>query len=588
MYLRSVIVAIISSLLLVGCPKEIAIPIDPPVARKDYAQTPINTPVTLAPLVNDHDPNAEALTVIAIGTPSNGTATLNLDYTIDYTPNTGFTGGDSFTVTISDASGNEAIESAYITVGPSLRFLYFSNFEDYFTRQLYLLDTTHPEVGLSVNQYLRITDGPNITESTVENYSISSDRTTAVLLADDSDESNARNLFVVDLTRLGVATQVTDFPAGQGTSAVIAPALTLDNAYVVYLSNEFNALSIFELVMVEVAKPVNRFRLNPALVTGQTIRSFQLTPDGSRVLYSLTETTSGFTELYATEFVNPGVAVKLSGTPTAATGGVLDLTTFGGMTYNLVPGSTKVVYPATEAGATVVELWQVDYLNPAAPVKVSGTAVFAGVLSYLITNDGTRVIYAAPELDAAQTELFMAPLTVPGPSVRLNTPRTGTFAILNYGVGQDSTFAIYLSDQATAGVNELFKVDLASPGVVIKLNAPLATDVDINTFALSPSQPRTVLFSTFPDPLLRLEQQIYAVDVDVPGTVSEVGPRITNANVVVPIFAPDGATVLYSADPEQTAVTSIYAVRFDTPNGIVKLTPERYSGAEVSALRFLP
>ena len=68
----------------------------PPVAVDDEAETDHDTPVTFDVLANDTDPDGDTLTVDAVGTPANGTATHTSDQ-VAYTPNPGFAGTDTFT-----------------------------------------------------------------------------------------------------------------------------------------------------------------------------------------------------------------------------------------------------------------------------------------------------------------------------------------------------------------------------------------------------------------------------------------------------------------------------------------------------------
>ena len=77
----------------------------------------MDTPVTVPVLANDSDPDGDVLTVTSVGTPANGTATLN-GSSVTYTPNPGFTGSDSFPYTISDGHGNSATATVTITVTP--------------------------------------------------------------------------------------------------------------------------------------------------------------------------------------------------------------------------------------------------------------------------------------------------------------------------------------------------------------------------------------------------------------------------------------------------------------------------------------
>jgi hypothetical protein len=87
-----------------------------PVAADDTASTELDTPVTVDVLANDSDADGDALSVASVGAPLNGTAEVNADGTITYTPSTGFTGEDNFVYTIEDGFGGSAQATVTITV----------------------------------------------------------------------------------------------------------------------------------------------------------------------------------------------------------------------------------------------------------------------------------------------------------------------------------------------------------------------------------------------------------------------------------------------------------------------------------------
>ena len=104
-----------------------------PVAINDTASTVSNTPVNIQALLttsdhpNDYDPDADPLTIISIGTPSHGTATIVADSSgsnnraIRYQPANNFVGTDSFTYTISDNHGGTATAVITVQVGQGNR-----------------------------------------------------------------------------------------------------------------------------------------------------------------------------------------------------------------------------------------------------------------------------------------------------------------------------------------------------------------------------------------------------------------------------------------------------------------------------------
>ena len=90
-----------------------------PVAVDDEYTTPVNVPLTVpAPgfLGNDIDPNSLTLTASIQSTTTNGTLTPSGDGGFSYTPNTGFTGADTFTYTASNGTDVTNLATVKIVV----------------------------------------------------------------------------------------------------------------------------------------------------------------------------------------------------------------------------------------------------------------------------------------------------------------------------------------------------------------------------------------------------------------------------------------------------------------------------------------
>ena len=90
-----------------------------PILTQNLAST-----ITAASLTaNDSDPDGDALSVIGVSAPTNGTVVLNTqpnpqNNTITFTPNAGYTGPASFSYTISDGRGGTATANVSFTVVP--------------------------------------------------------------------------------------------------------------------------------------------------------------------------------------------------------------------------------------------------------------------------------------------------------------------------------------------------------------------------------------------------------------------------------------------------------------------------------------
>ena len=89
---------------------------DAPVAVDDADTTDEDTPVTIDVLGNDTDVDGDTLTISSVGTPSNGTATIQGGQIV-YTPNANFSGTDTFTYTVTDPDGLTDTATVTVTVG---------------------------------------------------------------------------------------------------------------------------------------------------------------------------------------------------------------------------------------------------------------------------------------------------------------------------------------------------------------------------------------------------------------------------------------------------------------------------------------
>ncbi|MBT6586689.1 MAG: tandem-95 repeat protein, partial [Gammaproteobacteria bacterium] len=102
-----------------------AVPNQAPVANADSYSTSADTTLIVYPgyddlLINDTDADGDTLTVdtLPLIDVSHGTLALNADGTFTYTPDSGFTGSDSFQYRISDGQGGTSTAVASISVNP--------------------------------------------------------------------------------------------------------------------------------------------------------------------------------------------------------------------------------------------------------------------------------------------------------------------------------------------------------------------------------------------------------------------------------------------------------------------------------------
>ena len=74
--------------------------------------------VDIIVLANDSDADGDPLTVVSVSDPANGTAVINPDGTISYTPDPDYFGTDTFTYTITDGHGGTDVATVTVTVNP--------------------------------------------------------------------------------------------------------------------------------------------------------------------------------------------------------------------------------------------------------------------------------------------------------------------------------------------------------------------------------------------------------------------------------------------------------------------------------------
>jgi YD repeat-containing protein len=88
-----------------------------PTANNDSQTTAYNTGFSIDPRGNDSDPNGDALTVTGVSGASHG-STSYASYGVSYIPNSGYSGSDSFTYSISDGHGGSSSATVFVTVSP--------------------------------------------------------------------------------------------------------------------------------------------------------------------------------------------------------------------------------------------------------------------------------------------------------------------------------------------------------------------------------------------------------------------------------------------------------------------------------------
>ncbi|NLU37970.1 MAG: tandem-95 repeat protein [Bacteroidales bacterium] len=113
-------------------------------ANDDYAETYVNRTVQIAALANDVDPDNLVDAVSVAAQPQNGTAIVNIDQTIGYTPTTGFVGIDSFYYRICDTESSVCDSARIIVIVSPEEKLFEAMNDDYSTNENEVLVMDNP------------------------------------------------------------------------------------------------------------------------------------------------------------------------------------------------------------------------------------------------------------------------------------------------------------------------------------------------------------------------------------------------------------------------------------------------------------
>ncbi len=89
---------------------------DPPIARADLLSAVADRAYTVRPLVNDTDPDGDAITLQGVGKPLHGAAIAQPDGSVRYVAPAGFSGKDLFGYTVVDATGRTAAGTVTVDV----------------------------------------------------------------------------------------------------------------------------------------------------------------------------------------------------------------------------------------------------------------------------------------------------------------------------------------------------------------------------------------------------------------------------------------------------------------------------------------
>ncbi len=283
-------------------------------------------------------------------------------------------------------------------------------------------------------------------------------------------------------------------------------------------------------------------KISRSTVTGGGVDPyFQISPNGTRVVYSADATDNGSFNLYSVA-ITGGSSTQLNGALGGAAGVEPD--------FVISPDSTKVAYRSDELTDNVLELYSVP-ITGGTPIKLNSVLPSGGdVAEQAIAADNLHVIYRADQVSDGVNELFSVSING-GTPVKLNPTPASSGDVLDFAISPDGARVIYRADQVTNDLNELFSVPVAG-GTVTKLNGSLTTAGDVQAYEISPNSEFVVYGA---DQAVDAKDELFRVPIGG-GTAETVnGPLVFDGDVSLTFLgarvfdiSSDNLTIVYAAD----------------------------------------
>jgi len=258
------------------------------------------------------------------------------------------------------------------------------------------------------------------------------------------------------------------------------------------------------------AKPV---KFHSSLIGGVATGRFDLSPDARRIVYVADHEQAQRYELYSAPIDGSASPVKLNG-PLVAGGDVL----FYNPAFEISADGSRVVYRADQEIDGIDELYGVPIDGSSAPIKLSAPLVAGERLNdFHLCPDGSRVVYLT-DADCYRTmTLRSAPIDGSSPAVQVNDPHGGHCSddggdetAFEYRISPDSGRVVYLTYRGFC--LDLFSTPIDGDTSDIELSQPPSDNLIVDIpFSISPDGSQ-VVFVAWPNGTYVL--RLYRVPTD--------------------------------------------------------------------------
>ncbi len=353
---------------------------------------------------------------------------------------------------------------------------------------------------------------------------------------------------------------------------VLVFEVSLDGTRVVYLADQ-DVIGIEELYSAAIDGS-DLVKLNPPFSSGTKlqIQNSRISPDGQWVVAKAVGT-SGVEALVSVS-MDASAGPFLLNDPSLPGSSLFD--------YEISPDSQRVVYRADQEVNNRIELYSVPIDGSSSAVKLNGPLASGGGVVYPsgngveveITPDSGRVLFLADPLVAYQYQLFSAPIDGSAAPVVLNAALPAGASVQDgFDIAPDGARVVYRAEEQCC-IIELFSAPVAGGQAPVKLNGTLAPGADVwPGFQVAPDS-LGVAYLADQDQVGVAE--LYGVPIDASAAPVKLnGALVPGGNVVDFRISSDDRFVVYRADAEVDGIFELHGVE------IPSLERAKVSGALV-------
>ncbi len=327
----------------------------------------------------------------------------------------------------------------------------------------------------------------------------------------------------------------TEMPTGTVEGDVLSMDVSPDGVHAVYRADQ-DTNGVFELYAARTDRSEPSVKLSGPLAPGESVGSFAITPDGTRVAY------------WVEAYLGPErlLVVPIEGGPSLALTGPLQSS---GLWID--PASTHAVFLESvldpSDGSTDRRALSVPLDGSLAPFEI----VASGFGKVLEITPGGRLLHSS------SAGLFSVPIDGSAAGVQLDAPQVAGGAVGVARLDASGTRVVYLGDLLVDGRNELFSVPVDGSAAPVRLTPSIANDRDASAPVLTSDG-----FAVFSGDLdVDGSLALYRVPID--GSAAPLrlnAPLASWAGITNLLVSPDGTRVVYVADARVDGRLELFSV----------------------------